>query len=96
MRECHTYILASLSRVLYIGMTNNLALRVSQHRSKAIPGFTAKYNVTRLVWYESFPNAIQAIECEKKLKGWTRAKKIALIEKMNPVWDDLGNALQAS
>jgi putative endonuclease len=70
-------------------MTRDLEHRVEQHRFKLLPGFTSKYNVTRLVWYEAFSDAMQAITAEKRLKGWTRAKKIALIEASNPFWNDL-------
>jgi putative endonuclease len=89
MRTFYVYILASNTRVLYVGMTNDLEYRLAQHRSKSVPGFTAKYNVTQLVWYETFPDAAQAIAWEKRIKGWSRAKKIALIEEMNPLWLDL-------
>jgi putative endonuclease len=89
MKQFYAYILASNSRVLYVGMTNDLERRVGEHRAKLVPGFTARYNVTQLVWYETFPDAAQAIAAEKQIKGWTRAKKIALIEAVNPFWDDL-------
>jgi putative endonuclease len=89
MRTCSVYILASNSRVLYVGVTSDLEHRIRQHRSKEVPGFTQRYNVTRLVWYETFPDMAQAIAWEKRLKGWTRAKKVALIEKVNPQWDEL-------
>lgn len=85
----HVYIMSNQSRTLYIGVTGNLEQRVLQHKSKLIPGFTAKYNITKLVWYEEFTRVDQAIACEKRLKGWTRAKKIALIEERNERWDDL-------
>ena len=84
-----TYIVASRSRTLYIGITNNLVLRMHQHKQKLHVGFTAKYNCHRLVWFERFDGPIRAIAREKQLKGWTRAKKIALIEKANPTWEDL-------
>jgi putative endonuclease len=87
--EYYVYIVASRSRVLYVGMTNDLERRVFDHKAKRMPGFTARYNVTRLVYYQSFPSPWQAIEAEKKIKGWTRAKKIALIESMNKEWRDL-------
>src|SRR4051812_40018450 len=89
MNTYWVYILASRNRVLYIGMTNNLRRRVSEHKQKLVPGFTAKYDVNQLVYSEQFPTAMQAIAAEKTLKGWTRAKKIALIEKNNPTWVDL-------
>ncbi len=77
------------SRTLYIGMTNDLFRRVQEHKEKRIPGFTSKYNITRLVFYEEYTDAFSAIEREKQLKGWLRAKKIALIEDNNPNWHDL-------
>jgi putative endonuclease len=87
--EFYVYILASKSGVLYTGMTNDLKRRVWEHKQKQVPGFTAKYNVTLLMWYEAFPTAIQAIEMEKRIKVWKREKKIALIESMNRTWKDL-------
>ncbi len=83
------YLLASRSRVLYIGITRELKSRVYQHRIKVVRGFTARYNVNRLVYFELFNEPIVAIEREKQLKGWVRAKKVALIESMNPEWRDL-------
>lgn len=83
------YILASPSRVLYIGMTNDLGRRVGEHKEKVIPGFTQRYNITRLVYLEEFNGPLAAIAREKQLKRWSRAKKIALIESMNPEWNDL-------
>jgi putative endonuclease len=92
------------SRTLYIGMTSDLEARVGQHKERRFQGFTAKYNCTKLVYFEEFIEVTQAIEWEKRLKGWLRAKKIALIEEQNPSWDDLaagwnvefGNSPQAS
>ncbi len=89
MHQYWAYIMASHSRVVYVGVTNNLLLRVQQHRNKIVPGFTARYNCNRVVWYQAFGRIDDAIAAEKKIKGWTRAKKIALIEEMNPAWDDL-------
>ncbi len=90
MRKTFTvYIVASRSRVLYIGITSELKHRVWQHRAKLVRGFTAKYNVHRLVYYASFNEPTTAIAYEKKLKGWLRAKKITLIEQENPEWRDL-------
>ena len=83
------YIVASLSGTLYIGMTNNLNVRVMQHKEGKIEGFTAAYKCDRLVYWESFDEVVKAINREKQLKGWRRAKKIALIESMNPHWKDL-------
>ena len=83
------YIVASRSHTLYIGMTGDLLKRVFQHKHKTFEGFSADYNCNRLVWFERFQDPRNAIEREKQLKGWRRAKKIALIEKVNPAWVDL-------
>lgn len=79
--------------VLYIGVTNSLERRVWQHRAGETEGFTSRYNLDRLVYYEDYPDALQAIAREKQLKGWSRAKKNALIEALNPAWEDLRPAL---
>ncbi len=84
-----TYIMASRSRTLYIGVTGNLHQRVFEHKWKESDGFTARYNCDRLVWFENFQYIQNAIAREKELKGWRRAKKIALIESLNPTWTDL-------
>jgi len=88
MKQMFVYILASSSRVPYVGVTNDLERRVEEHRGKRMPGFTSKYNVNQLVWYESVSDAAEAIRIEKRIKGWTRAKKIASIEASNPLWLD--------
>ena len=88
-RQYHVYILASRSRALYIGMTSDLPLRMHQHKTKQADGFTSKYNINRLVYVESTPDVGAAIAREKHLKGWTRARKIELIETANPGWADL-------
>jgi len=75
--------------VLYIGVTNSLETRMWQHKAKAIPGFTKKYNCDQLVYFELYERIEQAIAREKQLKGWVRAKKDALIARMNPEWKDL-------
>jgi putative endonuclease len=85
------YIVASPSRTIYIGFTNDLRRRVDEHKMKEIPGFTASYNVHQLVWFEEFADPAAAISREKQLKGWRREKKIKLIESMNPAWDDLSS-----
>ncbi len=85
----YVYILASKSRTLYIGITGNLELRVRQHRTGALGGFTLQYKVHRLVYYEQFKWVQAAIRREKQLKRWRREKKIALIERENPTWEDL-------
>jgi len=83
------YILASHSRCLYIGITNDLVRRISQHRTNGCRGFSAKYRTTSLVFYETTSDVSNAIAREKQLKGWRREKKIALIERDNPAWHDL-------
>jgi putative endonuclease len=74
---------------LYIGVTNDLVRRVYQHKSKTLGGFTARYGVNLLVWYECYDNPVTAISREKELKKWRRSWKLALIEAMNPTWTDL-------
>ena len=88
------YILTNGPRhhVLYIGITGNLVRRVFQHRNKLIPGFTSRYNLTRLVHYEMFFYPDAAIAREKQLKEWLRRRKIELIESMNPHWHDLAES----
>ncbi len=88
-RAYYLYILAGKSAVLYTGVTRDLVRRLAKHRERSVPGFTARYNVTRLVYYEIFGSAGAAIAREKQIKGWLRAKKIALIESKNPEWKDL-------
>ncbi|MGA3294319.1 MAG: GIY-YIG nuclease family protein [Candidatus Acidiferrales bacterium] len=89
MRTYYVYILAGSSAVLYTGVTNDLRHRVAQHRRKHIPGFTKKYNVTKLVYFERFGHIRMAIAREKQIKAWTRERRIALIESTNPKWVDL-------
>jgi putative endonuclease len=86
----YVYLLASRKHgTLYLGVTNNLVRRVHQHKDKAMPGFTAKYNVDRLVWFETYNDPIAAITREKAIKKWRRDWKIRLIEEQNPDWSDL-------
>ena len=89
-RVYYVYILASrIGGTLYIGVTGNLVRRVYQHREKLMRGFTERYGVTRLVYFEQFGEIGQAIRREKQLKKWNRAWKVRLIEEKNPNWDDL-------
>ncbi|MBI3742705.1 MAG: GIY-YIG nuclease family protein [Chloroflexi bacterium] len=88
-RAFYVYIVTNVSRTLYIGITNDLEHRVAQHKEGAIPGFTARYGLDRLVYFEEFDSVREAIAREKQLKGWTRAKKVALISAANPEWDEL-------
>jgi putative endonuclease len=84
------YILTNKHRTtLYIGMTNSLELRLWQHRWGDTNGFTKRYHLNRLVWFEHFREVTDAIACEKRLKGWRRDRKIVLIEETNPHWLDL-------
>jgi putative endonuclease len=83
------YILVSRTGTLYIGITGYFDRRISQHKMDSIEGFTSKYKVHRLVYYETYSHVLNAIGREKQLKGWRRSKKIALIEKVNPRWQDL-------
>ena len=84
------YILASKRNgTLYIGMTNNLRRRIAEHKEKSIPGFTQRFNVTRLMYFEEFSDPRDAIVREKALKGWIRKRKLALIESVNPDWREI-------
>jgi putative endonuclease len=85
----YVYIVASRSRVLYTGVTGNLDRRMWEHRNGVYEGFSKKYRCTRLVWYEVYCTPPPAIAGEKQIKGWLRAKKVALIERFNPTWEDL-------
>ena len=87
--EYFVYIMGSLSGTLYIGMTNSVYRRVLQHKAGETEGFSSKYHCDRLVYFESFDDVHKAIGREKQLKGWSRAKKIALIEAKNPRWEDM-------
>jgi putative endonuclease len=89
MKDYCVYILSSETKVLYIGITNDLTRRMSEHQQKLVPGFAAKYNVTHLVYCERFGDVRDAIAREKELKGWLRRKKVALIRSVNPDWKDL-------
>ena len=86
----YVYILTNKSNeVLYIGVTNNLTRRLCEHQNEQIEGFTKRYHLHKLVFFEEFSNINDAIACEKRLKRWTRAKKNALVESKNPNWIDL-------
>jgi putative endonuclease len=91
MPQAYVYILTNHSRTLYIGMTSDLERRLFEHKTKALKGFTENYNIDRLVYYEEMTDHQSALAREKQLKGWTRAKKIALIERTNPHWFDLSD-----
>lgn len=88
--ESYVYLLANKhNNVLYTGVTNDLIRRVYEHKNKMMAGFTKKYNVDRLVYYEVCSEIIVAIEREKQIKGWSRKKKHALVNALNPQWNDL-------
>jgi len=89
MKNYYVYILSNEARTLYIGITNNLERRMYEHKNKIIDGFTKKYNLTKLVYYETTTEIRDAIAREKEMKGWLRIKKIIFIEESNPGWDDL-------
>ena len=81
--------MSSLSRTLYTGVTNDLERRVNEHKSGAVPGFTKRYRIDRLVYFQETSDVAAAIAAEKQIKGLIRPKKIALIEEENPMWLDL-------
>ena len=86
----YVYILASRKDgAIYVGVTNDIVRRIYEHRTKIIQGFTSKYNITRLVWFEIYEDPISAISREKELKKWKRTWKTRLIEEQNPQWNDL-------
>jgi putative endonuclease len=92
MSTYYIYILCSAPGTLYIGVTNNLERRICEHKQKLMPGFTRRYDVTRLVHFEVWGTPITAIAREKQIKGWRRSKKLALVSAMNPKWEDLSKA----
>ena len=92
MNQYYVYVMASRSRTLYTGITNDLERRVFEHKEKLVPGFTTKYKIERLVYFEATEDVHAAILREKQIKGWTRHKKLALINSMNPTWKDLSKA----
>ena len=88
------YIITNkINTVLYTGVTNNLQRRIFEHKNKLIPGFSEKYNLTKLIFFQEFRDVKDAIASEKKIKGWTRAKKIVLIKSANKEWQDLATEL---
>lgn len=89
MNQYYVYIMTNRSKTLYTGVTNDLMRRVYEHKNKMIDGFTKKYHITKLVYYEETNDIQVAISREKQIKGWLRGKKIALIESVNPKWNDL-------
>lgn len=97
MRDLFVYMMTNKSRVvLYTGVTNDLERRVWEHVNHAVKGFTSRYHVDRLVYYEIHSRAIDAVQREKEIKGWRREKKNDLVNSMNPQWNDLALALFAN
>ena len=92
MRRYVVYILASRSGVLYTGVTGHFQRRLEQHIEGTVPGFTTRYRVNRLVYYETTNDIRTAIAREKQIKGWVRRKKVSLIEAVNPNWNDLASS----
>jgi putative endonuclease len=90
----YVYIVANESRMLYVGVTSDIERRISEHKQRLVDGYTKRYNLTRLVYCEGTGDVSAAIEREKQLKGWRRARKIALIESTNPRWRDLSEGWQ--
>ena len=91
MKQYFVYIITNKSKTLYTGVTNNLNRRIFEHKNKLVIGFTSKYNIGKLVYFEIFNDIESAIRREKQIKGWLRRKKIELIESVNPNWEDLSN-----
>jgi putative endonuclease len=89
MKEYFVYIMTNKSKTLYTGVTDNLIRRVAEHKQGTIKGFTSKYQINKLVYFESGNNINEALYREKQIKGWLRKKKVALIEQENPEWKDL-------
>jgi putative endonuclease len=88
-RHFSVYIMASWTGTLYVGVTNDLKLRVLEHRAGTFPGFASRYGVRRLLYFEEYAEILDAIAREKQIKGWSRWKKVRLIESVNPPWRDL-------
>ena len=88
-KQYFVYIMASKSRTLYTGVTSDLQRRVYEHKRNLVAGFTSKYNITRLVYFEETGEVWAALAREKQIKGWVRRRKVAMIESANPTWEDL-------
>ena len=88
-KNYYVYMMTNISKTLYVGITNDIDRRVYEHKHKLIDGFTKKYNIVKLVYFEETDDVNSAIAREKQIKGWLRKKKIALIESVNPHWKDL-------
>ena len=93
MKQYCVYIMTNRSGTLYIGVTGNLKKRIWEHKNKVVKGFTEKYKIDKLIYFEQTENIMSALEREKQLKKWSRMKKINLINQTNSNWDDLYNKL---
>jgi putative endonuclease len=91
MKQYYVYILANDGKMLYTGVTNNLVRRIFEHKNHLVEGYTKKYKITKLVYFDHTNDIYEAITREKQIKGWLRKKKIALIESINPSWQDLSS-----
>lgn len=89
MKTYYVYIMSSKTGTLYVGMTSNIKRRVYEHKNHLLPGFTIKYNIERLLYFETIGDPVSAINREKQIKTWRREKKVALIDSVNPSWEDL-------
>jgi putative endonuclease len=94
MKQYYVYIMTNHSKTLYTGVTNDLQRRMYEHKHHLVAGFTSKYHIIRLVYFEETSDVYAAIAREKQIKGWVRAKKMALIESFNPDWRDLSEVWQ--
>ncbi len=94
MKHYYVYIMTNHSKTLYTGVTNNLQRRMYEHQHHLVAGFTSTYHMTRLVYFEETTDVYAALAREKQIKGWMRAKKLALIESVNPEWRDVSEAWQ--
>ena len=92
-KQYYVYIITNKSGTLYVGLTNNIKKRVYEHKNKLVEGFTKKYNICKLLYFETFGDIYSAIAREKTIKGWLRRKKIELIKSVNPDWVDISNTL---
>jgi putative endonuclease len=96
MKHYYVYIMSNRSKTLYTGVTNNLQRRIYEHKHHLVAGYTSKYQITRLVYFEETSDVNAAIAREKHIKGWLRATKVALIESVNPDWRDLSEEWQGA
>jgi len=91
VKNFYVYIMGSKSGTLYTGVTSNLKKRIYEHKNHLIPGFTDKYDINRLLYFETIGDSTSAIRREKQIKAWRREKKIMLIDSINPAWNDLSH-----